>query len=159
MNYSNVPLVYWQYDSLAVLPGEWDSPHISLPNVMHWLLPIVADILRRVLSTVKGAWENILYGFILMLCLVVLPAMNTARHHDATVPYVIRLVTSQMGPVQHPPASYMPTQHHHTCKGRRGHLSRSPRRGLHASTPEGSRCSSTFPVRIVQQKKTSLMLQ
>lgn len=58
-----------------------------------------------------------------------------------------------MGPVQRPPARHTPTQHHHICKGRRHHLSPSRRRGLHASTPEVSSCSSTFPVRMVKKKK------
>lgn len=59
MNYSNSPLVYWQYNIVAGLNEDGNSPHISLPNVMHWLLPIVADILLSVLSTVKQACEDI----------------------------------------------------------------------------------------------------
>lgn len=53
MNYSYGPLVCWQSSSLAVLSEERGSPLLSLPNVMHRPLPIVADILLSVLSTVK----------------------------------------------------------------------------------------------------------
>lgn len=59
MNYSNAPLVCWQSNSLAELSEERDGPLLSLPNVMQRLLPIVADILLSVLSTVKWACEDI----------------------------------------------------------------------------------------------------
>lgn len=56
MNYSNGPLVYWQCNIVAALNKDGN---ISLPNVMHGLLPIVADILLSVLSTMKRAYEDI----------------------------------------------------------------------------------------------------
>lgn len=53
MNYSNGPLVFWQLDSLAMMNEEGDIPLLSLPDVILWLLTIVANILLSVSSTVK----------------------------------------------------------------------------------------------------------
>lgn len=52
------PLVCWQSSSLAVWSEEESSPLLSLPNVKHWPLPIVADILLSVLTTVMLACET-----------------------------------------------------------------------------------------------------
>lgn len=49
------PLVCWQSINIAVLSEERGGPVFFLPNVMDWLLPIVADILLSVLPTAKWA--------------------------------------------------------------------------------------------------------
>lgn len=49
------PLVCWQSSNVAVMSEERGCPVLFLPNVMYWLLPIVADVLFSVLSTEKWA--------------------------------------------------------------------------------------------------------
>lgn len=121
MNNSNVPLVCWQSNSLAVLSEERDSPLHSAPIVMHQPLPIVADILFSVLSAAKRAHRGIFKS-----CSGSAQWLSwTLRAHPGlwhlfvpSVQLVITLTTPQMDPTQHPPARYTPIQHHHTCNGK-----------------------------------------
>lgn len=55
--FSSVHLFCWQSSRVAVLSEERGGLLLFLPHVMDWLLPIVADVLLRVLPTAK--WTRV----------------------------------------------------------------------------------------------------
>lgn len=96
---------------------EWRATQASLLpplNVMHRPLPIVADILRSVLSTVKWAHEDILQRCRSSV-LVDVSCMNppTAVAPLTIICSCIVLTTYQMD------SSHAPIQRHRTCQGRK----------------------------------------